>query len=91
MLHDTGKIMVKAVAVGMIGALFVVEVPATSAQTQIRNFNLGCGLLGKFVRHPPHVQHCKAVLACDDPQLCSKRKSGKRKTQALQLTLPHPS
>ena len=43
------------------------------AQTQKRNFNLNCGLIGSFARYPQHVQGCKAVVMCTDPKTCLKK------------------
>lgn len=43
------------------------------AQTQKRNFNLNCGLIGSFARYPQHVQGCKALLLCTDPKTCVRK------------------
>ena len=75
-----------------IGLLVLPVVDASSphAQTQSRNFNLNCGLIGKFVRYPPHLQHCRALVVCDDHQMCLRKKSIQRKLPAAQLAFSVP-
>jgi hypothetical protein len=63
------------IPVCLLSALTVINVSAADAQTKIRNFNLNCGLIGKFVRYPPHLQHCKALVVCGDRRVCRKKKS----------------
>jgi hypothetical protein len=74
----------------LLGAVAVSSVSTADAQTQIRNFNLSCGLIGKFVRYPPHLQHCKTLIVCDDRRLCRKRKSI-AKLPAAELALSAPT
>ena len=66
------KQLISIVAIGALPFLIASEV---DAQTQVRNFNLNCGLIGKFVRYPPHLQHCRALVVCDEHRLCRKKKS----------------
>jgi hypothetical protein len=67
-------------------ALTVLLHGSASAQTQKRNFNLNCGLIGSFARYPQHNHGCKAVVLCTDPKTCL-RKFGVRK-KALAAVLP---
>lgn len=77
------------IPVCLLGALMVIDVSAADAQTQIRNFNLNCGLIGKFVRYPPHLQHCKALVVCDNRRVCRKKKSiAKLPVAELALSAP---
>jgi uncharacterized membrane protein YgcG len=46
---------------------------SAEAQTQHRNFNLNCGLIGKFARYPQHNHGCKAVVRCADPKTCLRK------------------
>jgi hypothetical protein len=82
--------MVMARGLAMVSAfclLSFVSMPPADAQTQFRNFNLNCGLIGKFVRYPQHLQHCKALAQCSDPRACP-RKRGIRRIPQLALTVP---
>jgi hypothetical protein len=74
-------------SVSALCVLSLVTMSPANAQTQIRNFNLNCGLIGKFVRYPPHLQHCKALAHCSDARTCP-RKRGVRKIPELALTVP---
>lgn len=74
-------------SVSALCVLCLVSMSPANAQTQIRNFNLNCGLIGKFVRYPPHLQHCKALAHCSDARTCP-RKRGVRKIPELALTVP---
>jgi hypothetical protein len=42
-------------------------------QNRKTNFNLSCGLLGKFVRYQQHYQHCKPEVICNDRGVCRKK------------------
>jgi hypothetical protein len=46
---------------------------SAEAQTQKRNFNLNCGLIGKFARYPQHNQNCKWQIFCSDPEHCIRK------------------
>jgi len=57
----------------ILSALTVLLYDSTNAQTQKRNFNLSCGLIGSFARYPQHVQGCKPVVLCTDPKTCVRK------------------
>jgi hypothetical protein len=82
--------LAKVCLLGSLVTAFLFTTPSADSQTQLRNFNLNCGLIGKFARYPQHLQHCRALAVCADPQFCLRKKAGKRKLQALQLALTPP-
>jgi uncharacterized membrane protein YgcG len=60
----------------LVAILCLLTIPtAMRAEEQNRNsnFNLSCGLLGKFVRYKQHYQHCKAVVICNDRGVCRRK------------------
>jgi hypothetical protein len=74
-------------------ALAVLLHGSAHAQTQKRNFNLNCGLIGSFARYPQHLLGCKALILCTDPKTCMRKLvSRQKKLEALisqqELTAP---
>jgi hypothetical protein len=53
--------------------LLPLQPSSAEAQTQKRNFNLNCGLIGQFARYPQHNHGCKAVARCTDPKTCVRK------------------
>jgi hypothetical protein len=47
----------------------------TDAKNQKRNFNLNCGLIGSFARHPQYIQGCKWETVCTFDHVCIRRLS----------------
>jgi hypothetical protein len=64
-------------------ALTVLLHGSASAQTQKRNFNLNCGLIGSFARYPQHNHGCKAVVLCTDPKTCLRKFGVRKKALAI--------
>jgi hypothetical protein len=46
---------------------------SAEAQTQKRNFNLNCGLIGSFAQYPQHSQLCKWEILCSDARTCVRK------------------
>lgn len=61
---------------------------SAEAQTQVRNFNLNCGLIGKFAQYPQHYQHCRSQLSCIDPRTCPPEMVDQRKEDQLSAQNP---
>jgi hypothetical protein len=59
-------------------------------QTQHRNFNLNCGLIGKFARYPQHNHGCKSQSFCSDPERCIRKLAVPHKKLEAFLFEPTP-
>jgi hypothetical protein len=56
-----------------VSAWIVLLHGSADAQTQKRNFNLNCGLIGSFARYPQHNSLCKWQVFCTDPKTCIRK------------------
>lgn len=71
----------------LVSSLSLLLHSSADAQTQKRNFNLSCGLIGNFARYPQHNNLCKWQVFCSDPKTCMRKLAVPRKDLEAVLSL----